>query len=141
MLLMMSERVCCRDFYLTIKDVTNLAAELDAVLWRLAAVDAESVRLWVERNPRGYFLYEPGSGGGSCDFLLGMQDPWQKHRLMRHGHGRAVFLDTTHGTNKNKVRLTLVFYIRLRLLCASWSCSSVAAQRVTAQQPNIRKQC
>ena len=32
-------------------------------------------------------------------FLLGIQTDWQKKMMMKFGHGRAVSMDATHGTN------------------------------------------
>lgn len=94
----------CRDYMMQPSDIDNVAASIDGARWRFHKVDAESVRLWTQRYPGSCFIHQSCSANGGSDFILGIQDPDQHKSMQQYGNGRPVFLDTTHGTNKNKVR-------------------------------------
>jgi hypothetical protein len=36
-------------------------------------------------------------------FTLGIQTPWQREMMIKHGHQEGVVVDATFGTNEKKV--------------------------------------
>ena len=93
-----------RDCFLSPSDVRNIAAEIDESTYKFHKNDAESVRLWVQRNQDSVFFYEQQNEAEGTAFSLGLQSSWQLDMLVKHGHQSIICMDATHGTNQWKVR-------------------------------------
>ena len=93
----------CRDYMLNDKDIDNLAKGLDEYEWRFNPDDANSIHIWTQRNPQSTVLYQQQQESQQQIFTLAISDPWQQDQLRKHGHGKAVLLDGTFGTNSKKV--------------------------------------
>jgi hypothetical protein len=68
--------------------------------------------MWVQQNSNLVFYYQTirvkmdgGLNGQNMPFILGIQTPWQRERMIEHGHQGGVAVDATFGTNEKKVIL------------------------------------
>lgn len=103
-----------RDLLLTTKDIRNISGKLAQETYMLHKNDAQSVRMWVERNPDKVFYYTesnkqkpvpvPGElTGANMPFTIGIQTDWQRKMMLQHGHNGGISIDATFGTNERKV--------------------------------------
>lgn len=106
--------VITRDLLITPKDIRNISRKLARETWMLHPNDAQSVRMWVQKNPDKVFHYtETNAGeplkvegqldGGNMPFTIGIQTPWQVEMMAKFGHGGGMSIDATFGTNDKKV--------------------------------------
>lgn len=116
--------VITRDMLITPKDVRNIARKHAKETYMLHSNDAQSVRMWVQRNPDKVFHYtetnqtspvqvEGQLNGDNIPFTIGIQTGWQRLMMAKYGHGGGISIDATFGTNDKKVYLNHV-----RLLCS-----------------------
>ena len=102
------------DLLLSTKDIRNISGKLAQEKYMLHKNDAQSVRMWVQRNPEKVFYYSesnqkkpekvPGElTGQNMPFTIGIQTAWQKRMMLQHGHRRGISVDATFGTNDKKV--------------------------------------
>jgi hypothetical protein len=93
----------CRDDFLTIMDVWNLARKVASTAWMLDNDEANSIRMFVEQNQGSVFIYEeerPASNGQPPQpFLLGFMTPTMHGNAIKSGNNKAVLMDATFGTN------------------------------------------
>ena len=112
-------REITRDLLLTTKDIRNISGKLAQESYMLDKNDAQSVRMWVQRNSDKVFYYTeskkekpipvPGElTGENMPFTIGIQTPWQKKMMLQHGHQSGISVDATFGTNEKKVRSILI---------------------------------
>ena len=105
-----------RDLLLTTKDIRNIFGKLAQETYMLHKNDAQSVRMWVERNPEKVFYYTesnkakpvpvPGElTGANMPFTIGIQTDWQRKMMLKHGHRAGISIDATFGTNEKNVSL------------------------------------
>ena len=103
-----------RDLLLTTKDICNISGKLAQETYMLHKNDAQSVRMWVQRNPEKIFYYsesnkekaKPVEGeltGENMPFTIGIQTPWQRTMMLKYGNGGGISVDATFGTNEKKV--------------------------------------
>ncbi len=66
--------------------------------------------MWVQQNTNSMFYYQKtkvdmdgGFTGQNMPFTLGIQTPWQREMMIKHGHQEGVVVDATFGTNEKKV--------------------------------------
>ena len=106
--------VITRDLLITPKDVRNIARKHAKETYMLDENDAQSVRMWVQRNPDKVFHYtetnqsspvqvEGQLNGDNIPFTIGIQTSWQRLMMAKHGHGGGISIDATFGTNDKKV--------------------------------------
>ncbi|KAL6766121.1 hypothetical protein ACKKBG_A34770 [Auxenochlorella protothecoides x Auxenochlorella symbiontica] len=91
-----------RDYHITAKDISNLRCHAAAKDWRRDIDPARSLQLRIDAAPADYFGHLSEGGRRT---LLCWQTPRQLEILLKYGHKRAVFLDSTHGTNENRFEL------------------------------------
>jgi hypothetical protein len=76
--------------------------------------DAQSVRMWVQRNPDKVFYYTESNAempipvpgeltSQNMPFTIGIQTKWQNEMMLKHGHRGGISVDATFGTNDKKV--------------------------------------
>ncbi|KAG0618725.1 hypothetical protein M758_4G088100 [Ceratodon purpureus] len=105
-----------RDLFLTTKDIRNISGKLAQETYMLHKNDAQSVRMWVQRNPEKVFYYTesnkekpvpvPGElTGSNMPFTIGIQTEWQRKMMLEHGHRSGISVDATFGTNEKKFPL------------------------------------
>lgn len=103
-----------RDLLLTTKDIRNISGKLAQETYMLHKNDAQSVRMWVQRNPEKVFYYSESNQknpvkvqgeltGKNMPFTIGIQTEWQKQMMLKHGHRGGISVDATFGTNDKKV--------------------------------------
>ena len=118
-------REITRDLLLTTKDIRNISGKLAKETYMLDKNDAQSVRMWVQRNSDKVFYYTesnkekplpvPGElTGENMPFTIGIQTPWQKKMMLEHGHRSGISVDATFGTNEKKVRFLGTYGICFR---------------------------
>ena len=125
-----------RDLLLTTKDIRNISGKLAQEAYMLHKNDAKSVRMWVQRNSDMVFYYtesnkekpEPVRGeltGENMPFTIGIQTPWQREMMLKHGDKGGILVDATFGTNEKKVlhrgcllRISLSIFV---ICYESWS--------------------
>jgi len=66
--------------------------------------------MWLQQNTNSMFYYQKtrvdvvgGLIGQNMLFILGIQSPWQREMMIKHGHQEGVVVDATFGTNEKKV--------------------------------------
>ena len=107
-----------RDLFLTTKDIRNISGKLAQETYMLHKNDAQSVRMWVQRNPKNVFYYTesnkekpvtvPGElTGSNMPFTIGIQTEWQRQMMLQHGHRSGISVNATFGTNERKVSIML----------------------------------
>ena len=107
-----------RDLLLSTKDIRNISGKLAQETYMLHKNDAQSVRMWVQKNPDKVFHYTesnkhkpvpvPGElNGNNMPFTIGIQTQWQKKMMLQHGHRGGISVDATFGTNDKKVQYIL----------------------------------
>lgn len=99
-----------RDCFLSEDDIRNIVGVVNKDLYMKDRNDAESVRMWVRENPFLVFYYQESNErvegaltGENMPFVVGIQTEFQFCMMLRHGHGSAVAIDATFGTNEKKV--------------------------------------
>jgi len=103
------------DLLITRKDIRNISMKLASETYMLHPNDAQRVRMWVQKNPEKTFYYSETNlavpvqvqgqlNGDNMPFTIGIQTPWQRQKMAKHGNGGAVSIDATFGTNDKKVR-------------------------------------
>ena len=103
-----------RDLLITPKDIRNIARKLAKESYMLHLNDAQSVRMWIQKNPNKIFYYTetdllnstPVNGhlnGENMPFTIGIQTEWQREMMAKYGHNGGVSIDATFGTNDKKV--------------------------------------
>lgn len=103
-----------RDLLLTTKDIRNISGKLAQESYMLHKNDAQSVRMWVQRNSDKVFYYTESNNekpisvpgeltGVNMPFTIGIQTLWQKEMMLKHGHRSGISVDATFGTNEKKV--------------------------------------
>ena len=106
--------VITRDLLITPKDVRNIARKHAKETYMLDSNDAQSVRMWVQKNPDKVFHYTETNktspvqvqgqlNGDNIPFTIGIQTKWQREMMAKHGHGGGISIDATFGTNDKKV--------------------------------------
>jgi len=88
-----------RDDFIKLKDIAYLEGRHKRGIWRRDSSDFYSVKMWTEACPENVFMWHEQDNVTDLQFLLGIQTDWQKKMMMKFGHGRAVSMDATHGTN------------------------------------------
>ncbi len=113
-------RILSRDVFIDEKDIHNIVRKMACKTYMLHKNDAESVRMCVQQNPESCFYYSetgakvPGAlTSENMPFTIGIQTPWQKEQMLRHGHRKAISVDVTFGTNDKKTNRRIKF----SLLC------------------------
>jgi hypothetical protein len=108
-----------RDLLLTTKDIRNISGKLAQETYMLHKNDAQSVRMWVQRNPEKVFYYSESNQrnhvkvqgeltGENMPFTIAIHTEWQKQMMLKHEHRGGISVDATFGTNDKKV-LSLTF--------------------------------
>ncbi len=101
-----------RDLFLSEQDIHNTVRKLaKEMMCKMHENDTQSVRMWVVENRDDVFFYqetnvEVDDGGyESCNmlFTIGIQTKWQQDMMLQHGHEIGVSIETTFGTNEQKV--------------------------------------
>jgi hypothetical protein len=103
-----------RDLLITPKDIRNIARKLAKETYMLHPNDAQSVRMWVQKNPDKIFHYTETDlashiqvdgqlNGANMPFTIGIQAQWQREVMAKYGHNGGVSIDATFGTNDKKV--------------------------------------
>jgi len=115
-----------RDWLITEQDVRNVRSEYEGTNWKRHTSPGESVRRWTQSEQEKFFFYQepvyaPAKAGQdpveTTPYILGIQTPSMLEAMLTHGNQRALALDTTFGTNSNKVRSAFVLkYIFFLLL-------------------------
>ncbi|KAL3682201.1 hypothetical protein R1sor_000223 [Riccia sorocarpa] len=88
-----------RDMQLTPLDIRNIQARLRKKGQLYHPNDAEAVRQWTQRFPDHVIHYQEQNNEKGKPFCLVFTTPWMLRNFAIYGHGRAVALDATHGTN------------------------------------------
>ena len=107
-------REITRDLLLTTKDIRNISGKLAQESYMLHKNDAQSVRMWVQKNSDKVFYYTESNNekpipvpgeltGQNMPFTIGIQTPWQKEMMLEHGHRSGISVDATFETNEKKV--------------------------------------
>ncbi len=75
----------------------------------------KNVRIWVQQNTNSMFYYQEtgvevdgGLIGQNMPFTLGIQTPWQREMMIKHGHQGGVAIDVTFNTNEKGDTLCLI---------------------------------
>jgi hypothetical protein len=107
--------VADRKWFLRERDIRNIASDLRKNIYEKHPNDTESVRLWVQANPDQVFFYQEFGdmktallgelNGENMPFVIRIQNQFQFHMMLEHGHESAISLDATFGTNQPKVQL------------------------------------
>ena len=94
-----------RDDFLELKDVAYYEARLKMGVWRRDPNDFDSVKMWAKEHPEDVFMWHEEDKVTDLPFILGIQTPWQKDLMLKHGHNGAIAMDATFGTNFPKYPL------------------------------------
>ncbi len=93
-----------RDYRLNDKDLAWMRSRLDKSTWNLHQNPAQCVRLLVAKEHRSVVLYQEQQAALSQAFIISLMTEWQIEMIIKYGHGGAILMDATSGTNVQKVR-------------------------------------
>ena len=109
-----------RDMALTLKDILNIKQSLDIQKASYTTDDARAVDNWVRearlKKDRHVLFYqvhrrvESGSISEKQPFILVFATDWMLQNMASMGHGAAVSMDATFGTNMYSV-IVLAFFV------------------------------
>eukprot|EP01018_Ginkgo_biloba_P024903 Gb_17664 [translate_table: standard] len=96
-----------RDLFLSREDIYNIEQRMNEVSYLFDKNDDNSVRIWRYMNPEKVFHYQEfqKDDNGGTPFIIGLQDPIQLDWMIRFGHNSMLSMDSTFGTNKQKLQL------------------------------------
>ena len=100
-----------RDYRLNNKDLTWMRSRLDKSTWNLHPNAAHCVRLLVAREQESVILYQEQQKSLGQAFNVSLMTAWQTDIIIKHGHGGAIMMDATAGTNNQKVSPECVFRV------------------------------
>lgn len=92
-----------RDYQITILDVFNIARTIDGLAWQYDEEQAQSVRCFVQASGQNVLHYQEMDADNDVPFQLVVSRPELLELLVQYGHGRALLMDSTFGTNNLKV--------------------------------------
>jgi len=93
-----------RDYRLNEKDLTYMRSKLDSSTWNLHPSPSQSVRLLVANEQDSVVLYQEQQHSSGQAFICSIMTAWQRNMMIKYGHGGAILMDATAGTNNQKVR-------------------------------------
>lgn len=68
--------------------------------------------MWVQKLYENVFFYQDSSAAADTYFTLGIQLPWQQKQMCDFNHKSLVACDVTFGTNKYKINIHFLFYLK-----------------------------
>ena len=90
------------------KDILNIARKWYKLHYQKHRDDTISIQMWIMENPEAIFYHQENLASSNQAYILGIQLPWQKKKLLDFGHNSVVACDATFSTNKYKVKRLLL---------------------------------
>lgn len=81
--------------------------------------DATTMKIWVHRNPDLVHIYCENQKDTNTPFMLMWATEWQVKKLATLGHGSALALDATFGTNQYSVCSLHIFCFNVEKIVTS----------------------
>ncbi len=85
------------DLFLCEQDIHNLTRKLTKETYQKYENDVKYVRMWVQKNKANVFFLQEcgiqvndGLFGKNVPFIIGIQTPWYKEQMFKHGHQKGV---------------------------------------------------
>jgi hypothetical protein len=98
-----------KDFMITVKDVQNICNVMDGADWKYDTDQAQSIRCFAQHQKEHVLHYQ--EMGESQPFEIVISTPRLLELLVKHGHARPLFIDSTFGTNNLKLCLSHQAYL------------------------------